>query len=194
MKGIAALQWGIRVSPLLMSAASVAAASPAYELDTSVAVGFCLAMLAVSFILRSDVANVASFCIGASLLALTSVAGGPLIAAATVVILLVAFDLVWLSRSLFGVVEQRSDPEDGVTFSRHLRLLKLQAWRSAIVGLLAFTVTFVALTAPFPVVAFSNPVSGTGLLALGGLLLVLLAATERGAVADLLPRKNARGG
>ena len=121
------------------------------------------------------------------------VAGGPLIAAATVVILLVAFDLVWLSRSLFGVVEHRFDPEDGVTFSRHLRLLKLQAWRSAIVGLLAFTVTFVALTAPFPVVAFSNPVSGTGLLALGGLLLVLLAATERGAVADLLPRRKARG-
>jgi len=192
MKRVAALQWGARVTPVFLSAASVAVAPAHYRLDASVAAGICAAMLAVAVVLRSDAVHIASFGGGASLLALASASGGPLLAAAVVVTLLVVFDLVWLGRSLFGVVEQRFDPRDGATVSRHLRLLKLQAWRSAVVGLLALAITVVALTAAFPVIAFSNPVSGSGLLALCGLLLALLAGAEKDAMADFLPRRRAR--
>ena len=194
MKQVTALRWGMRVSPLLMSVVSLAAAPAPYELDALVAAGICLALLAVSTVLRSDAVHLASFGVGASLLALTSASGGPLVAAATVVTLLVLCDLVWLGRSLFGIVEWTYDPEDVETISRHRRLLKFQAWRSTVVGLLAFAVTVGALTTALPVVAFANPVSGTGLLTLGGALLALLAGAERGAVADLLRSRRTRQG
>jgi hypothetical protein len=194
VKQVIALRWGMRVSPLLMSALSLAAAPDPYELDALVAAGICLALLAVSLVLRSDAVHLASFGVGASLLALSSDSGGPLVAAATVVTLLVLCDLVWLGRSLFGIIEWTYDPEDVETVSRHRRLLKFQAWRSAVVGLLAFAVTVVTLTTALPVVAFANPVSGTGLLTLGGVLLALLAGAERGAVADLLRSRRTRQG
>jgi hypothetical protein len=194
VKQVIALRWGMRVSPLLLSAASLAAVPAPYESDVLAAAGICVATLAISFVLKSDPLHLASFGTGASLLALASASNGPLLAAAIVVTLLVLCDLVWLGRSLFGIVEWSFDPEDRIAISRHLQLLKFQAWRSTVVGLLAFAVTLVALTTTLPVVAFANPVSGTGLLALGGLLLALLAGAERGAVVDLLRSRRNREG
>jgi hypothetical protein len=194
VKPVIALRWGMRASPLFLSAASLAAAPAPYEPDALVAAGICIAALAISFILRSDAVHLASLGTGASLLALVSASKGPLLAAVVVVILMVLCDLVWLGRSLFGIVEWNFDPEDRITISRHQRLMKFQAWRSLVVGLLAFAVTVVALTTALPVVAFANPVSGTGLLALGLLLLALLAGAERGALVDLLRSRRAREG
>lgn len=180
-----AFQRQARAVPLALALASAALAPAAYAPGVYVAAGVGTALLAISLLVQSDRFYLSSYSAGASLLSVTLATGSTLAATAAVVILLVLFDLIWLGRSLFGIAETRYDPDDRATVSRHFQLMLTQAWRSGVVGLLAFTVTVVALTTPLPVVAFADPVSGSGLLALLALLLALLAGSEKRSVTKL---------
>ena len=193
MKQVTALKWGATALPAIFASASAASAPATHALGMYCAAAVVAALLATSWLVRSDGVYLASFGSGGALLAFALSPAGSIVAAGTVVVILLLFDLVWLGKSLFGIVESRFDPEDRSTVSRYLGLMGVQAWRSAVVGSLAFTASVAALTTPLPVVAFSNPVSGSGILALGALLLALLAVSERGAIQDLISPRRKRG-
>lgn len=194
MKPALILKRGIGVSPLLLAVAALAAAPPAYAQDAYLGAGVCGLLVGISFILGSDGVNLASFGGGSALLALCLAPLGPVPAFAVAVGLLVYFDVVWLAKSLSGIVETKMDPEDGEAVTRYFGLLKVQAWRSSVVGLLAFVLSLVAVGAPLPLVTFANPVTGSGILALAALLLALLAGVEGGTIRRLLGKERSESG
>ena len=180
------LKRGIGASPLLLAAAAAAAAPLPYADAAYLAAGVCGLLVGTSFVFGSDGVNLASFGVGSALLALCLAPHGPVPAFAGAVALLVSFDVVWLAKSLSGIVETKMDPEDREAAKRYFGLLKAQAWRSSVVGLLAFALSLVAVGGPIPLVTFASPVTGTGILALAALLLALLAGVERDTVRRLL--------
>jgi hypothetical protein len=186
MKRAQALRRGTLVAPGLFAAVSVVIAPAPFAIDAFIGAVFTILLLMISVVLHSDGGYLFSFGAGSSALALTSWGAGPLVGTGVAVALLVSFDLAWLARGVFGVAEERFDPDDGEAVSRYMGLIRDQAWRSALVGTLAFAVTVAVLSTPIPILKFGNPVSGTGLLALAALLLALLAGTNRKAVREVL--------
>ena len=186
MRPAVVFKTGVGMSPLLLAVAALASAPPAYAQDAYLAAGVCVLLMGTSFLLRSDWISLVSFGVGSALLTLSLAPSGPVPAVAAAVALLIAFDIVWLTRSLSGIVETRIDPEDREGVARYFGLLKLQAWRSSVVGVLALALSLISVGAPLPVVTFANPVAGSGILALAALLLALLAGAERDSIRRLL--------
>ena len=94
-----------------------------------------------------------------------------------VVSLLVFFDIIGMTKSLFGLTGPLAvDLQDRETTRRYFRMLGRQTLYSSGVGLAAFGLAISVIVAPIPQVVFGNPVSGTGILALAAILLILLAS------------------
>ena len=194
MRSDSLLRHGVQFLPLAFAAALAASAPEGYAAVEYFAAGVCILLWLVSVALTSDSVYLSAFVVGMIALMFTSAVAGPLLGLVTVVCLLFLLDVAWLSKSLFGIAEQRYDPDDGRTVSRHMGLLGAQVGRSATVGVMAFALSVFVVTARVPAVTFANPVSGSGLLSLAALLLTLLAGVEWGTIRNILRQKRAGEG
>jgi hypothetical protein len=151
-----------------------------------VAIAVLVALLVGSIMLTSDSLLLVTLGGVAVAVGLASTVGGLTVSFAVVVSLLVFFDFVGMAKSLFGLTGPLAvDLQDRETVSRYFRMLGRQTLHSSAVGFAAFVLAISVIDAPIPQVVFGNPVSGTGILALAAILLVLIAS-------GILPRPWAR--
>lgn len=163
--------------------------SPAhgYELPKDLAAAACFAIFIASLVTRSDGLHAVALSGLAALLGLAAIQAGLLLSFATVSSLFVLFDLVSIVKSLFGLTYTRIGLQSSGTTSTYLGIAKKQTVRSFGVCFATFLISIAVLSTPIPQLTFANPVSGSGLLALSTLLLILLAASGTG-----LPRRAFR--
>ena len=151
-----------------------------------VATAMFIALLAGSIMIPSDSLLLVALGGVAVAVGLVSTVGGLVVSFAVVVWLLVFFDFIGMSKSLFGLTGALAvDLQDRETVGRYFRMLGRQTLYSSGVGFAAFILAIAVIIAPIPQVVFGNPVSGTGVLALAAILLILLAS-------GVLPRPRAR--
>lgn len=108
---------------------------------------------------------------------------------AVVTSLLVLLDVASLVKSLFGLTYSRIDRRYGDTPSAYLDIIRRKAVRSSGVGLATFLVSLAIISTPTASITFANPVSGSGLLALATLLLIILAASGAGRIGLVFRRQ-----
>jgi hypothetical protein len=164
--------------------------APGYELPKYFAALACFTLLFASVLTRSDGIHTASMLSSASLLGLAAVPLGLVSSFAVIVSLLVVLDLANLAKSLFGVTYTRVGLDDGSTSKTYLSILRNHAVRSSGIGFVTFLVSFAIVSTPIPLLAFANPVSGSGLLALSTLLLTILVASGLDLPRRLLRRNH----
>jgi hypothetical protein len=142
-----------------------------------VATAILLALLVGSVMLTSDSLMFVAFGGAAAAAGLASTVWGPIVSFAVVVSLLVFFDFIGTAKSMFGLTGPLAvDLQDQETVSRYFKMLGTQTLHSSAVGLASFALAVSVIVAPLPQVVFGNPVSGTGILALAAILLVLFVA------------------
>jgi hypothetical protein len=171
-----------------LTLAVVLSPAPGYELPKNLAAAFFLAVFIVSVLMRLDGLHTASLSGLAVLLGLASTQIGIVFSFAVVTSLLFMFDVVSIVKSLFGLTYPRMDLGGNDTASAYLRIVRRQTGLSLAVCFAAFLISLAILITPIPQLTFANPVSGSGLLALATLLLILLAVSGVG-----LPRRVLRG-
>ena len=164
------------VLPAFLSVAVVLAPARGYDLPRDIAAASCVALLAASLLTRSDGLYSVSIAGSAALVALEVLQFGLPPSFAVVVLLLVAFDLVGLTKSLFGITYQRAGLQDGGTCRTYLHILRRQVIRSSAIGIATFVISLAIISTPIPLLILTNPVSSSGVLALSTILLILLAA------------------
>lgn len=174
--------------PGLLALAVVLAPAPGYELPKDLAATACFGLLVASFLTHSDGLHTASMSGSAVLLGLAATQFGLPLAFAVVVTLLLAFDLASLVESLFGITRTKVDLESRATTTAYLDIVRRQAVRFSGVCFATFLISLAVVTTPIPILAFANPVSGSGLLALSTLLLVVVVASGMS-----LPRRTLGG-
>jgi hypothetical protein len=186
------LRRGVSLLPAGQGLAVVLSPAPGYEPQEYLAATVCLTIFVASLLMGSDGLHIISFSGLAILLVLAVSQIGILYALAVVVVLLVALDLVGLVESLLGLTWRRMDQQDKVTSSRYLDIIKKQAARSSMVGFTTFLLSVAIVTTPIPLISFGNPVTGSGILALAVLLLILLASSRPGKPRRIFRRSEAR--
>jgi hypothetical protein len=170
----------VLVLPGLLTLAVVVIPAPGYELPKYFGALGCLTLLFASVMARSDGFHSASMLFSAALLGLATIQFGLVPSFAVIVSLLVALDLANLTRSLFGITYTRVGLDDGNTSAAYLSILRNHAVRSSGIGFATFLISFGVVITPVPLLAFANPVSGSGLLALSTLLLIIVGASGMG--------------
>jgi hypothetical protein len=186
------LRRGVSLLPAGLGLAVVLSPAPGYEPQEYLAATVCLTIFVASLLMGSDGLHIISLSGLAILLGLVVSQIGILYALAVVVVLLVTLDLAGLVGSLFGLTWRRMDPKDKVTSSRYLDIIKKQAVRSSMAGFTAFLLSVVIVTTPIPVITFGNPVTGSGILALAVLLLILLASSRPGKPRRIFSRSEVK--
>lgn len=172
------LSGALSIIPGVLALAAAMAPIPGYGLGTYLASVACILVLITSYLMRSDGLYLVALSLGASVLGLTAASDGLELSFAVVIALLVLFDVVRLAKSLFGILRPMVDPTDSVTIGRYLAMVRGQVARSSGVGLASYIIAMSAVSTPLPLVSFTNPVSGSGILALVALLLVVLATFD----------------
>jgi len=173
--------------PGLLALVALLTPAPGYESPKDLAAAACLALLVASFLTRSDGFHAASMSGCAVLLGLEATQFGLPLAFAVAVALLFAFDIAGLVESLFGIAQAKVDLQNRATTTAYLGIIRRQAVRFSGVCFATFLISLAVVTTPIPLLAFANPVSGSGLLALSTLLLILLVASGMN-----LPKRAAR--
>jgi hypothetical protein len=172
------LRLSASLTPLALALLTTVAPTPGFELPKYAATAVFLGLTLGSIAAKSDGLNKSCLYGQASLLALASAGSGYFLSFATVIAMLVVVDTVGLIEKLFGLTAPAIAKGDGGASTGYLRLVEAQAARSGALGAGALAVSLAVVYAPFPVVAFGNPVSSVGVLAISALALILVALSE----------------
>ena len=175
-------------APCPLAVAVMLSPVPAQAPLKYLAAAVCFAVFIASVLTHSDGLHTVSFAGFAVLSGIVAVQAGLFLSFAVIVLLLVVLDMVGLVKSLFGLTRSKVDFADRRVVSPYLGIIKKQAVRSLGVGFGAFLISMAMLFSPIPELAFANPVSGSGILALASLLLILIAAGGTGLSARFLAR------
>jgi len=178
MNQLQAMRWLAALSPGVLALGVVLEPIRGYELQESLLVVLSLALFLCALLARSDGLHITSLASLAFLLLLGVSQESYVYSFATVVLLLVGLDFVGLVHSMFGLTQRREDLLVSGAASKYLEIMTEHLVRSLTVGVSALLLSLAMVSVPIPQLVFGNPVSGTGILALATLLLILLAFTS----------------
>jgi hypothetical protein len=100
-----------------------------------------------------------------------------------VTFLVVLLDVSGLAKSLLGLTHFKGNQATSAESPTYVSMIRRRTVRSGGVGLASFLVSIAIVSTPGALITFTNPVSGSGLLALASMLLIALAAFGVGAIA-----------
>ena len=166
--------------PLLMTIAVVLMPAPGYEQPKDFAAVACLALLTASSLTHTDGLHTASMAGLAVAIGLGATQFGLVLSFAAIVSLVVIFEFVSRVRSLFGLTDTKVELLSRSTISSYLEIIRRQAVRSSSIGFATLLISLAVVSTPTPLLAFTNPVSGSGLLALSTINLIVLVASGMG--------------
>jgi len=177
-----AVRWAGTLLPALLVLFVILTPVAGYELQEILVVALLFSLYMGALLLRSEGLHFFAFVGLATLIVVGMSQGSYLYSLTAVVGLLIALDFVGLVHSLFGLTLWRGSPSTWRASSKYLGIVADHLVRSAVVGACTLLLSLAILSVPLPQLAFGNPVSGTGILALASLFLILLAFSKPGQV------------